>query len=525
MSRALTLCLGAAQVPALFPAWRRFARAAARPEQAQLTALRRILAGARGSAFFRDHRLERATGLSMFRSRVPLGDHDSHRPYIERICAGEPRVLCRAPVRMVEPTSGSAGAATKLIPYTDALLREFSAATDPWIHDLYRRRPALIGTRAYWSVSPVARAPRRTAGGLPLGFDDDTRYFGPLKRAVLSRLLAAPPSLARIPEMDRWRRETCLALLRCADLGLISVWSPTFLSLLMEAMTRELEALLSALPPARAAAVRAAIGPDGALDTARIWPRLRLISCWADGASAAYLPELRRRFSAVEIQPKGLLASEGVVSFPLCDHQGAVLAVAGHFLEFVDLDQPGRPPLLAHQLRPGGDYAPLLTTGGGLYRYRLGDHLRCLGRFRRTPLVRFVGKIDAVSDLCGEKLSAELAGSAIEAALARSGVKAPFALIAPHPGPPAGYVLYLESEAPAEALERVRRGVEAQLCAAHHYRYSRDLGQLQPLTVRRVKNGWARYQRALEQKGVRPGDIKPTPLDLSGAAKKAFEEP
>src|SRR5207245_667007 len=76
----------------------------------------------------------------------------------------------------------------------------------------------------------------------------------------------------------------------------------------------------------------------------QVWPRLTLISCWADAAAARFLPELREIFPAVEIQPKGLLATEGFVSFPMADHPAAALAVRCHFFEFEEADRPSPAP-------------------------------------------------------------------------------------------------------------------------------------------------------------------------------------
>src|SRR6266852_4437688 len=75
------------------------------------------------------------------------------------IAAGEPNVLTRDPVLLLEPTSGSTGG-EKLIPYTASLRREFQRAVAAWIGDLFRQRPAVRRGRAYWSLSPVF-GPRR----------------------------------------------------------------------------------------------------------------------------------------------------------------------------------------------------------------------------------------------------------------------------------------------------------------------------------------------------------------------------
>jgi hypothetical protein len=59
---------------------------------------------------------------------------------------------------------------------------------------------------------------------------------------------------------------------------------------------------------------------------------------------------------------------------------------------------------LLEEAEDGADYGLLVTQAGGLLRYRLGDRLRVCGRHRDTPLLEFIGRADAVSDLVGEKL-------------------------------------------------------------------------------------------------------------------------
>ena len=106
------------------------------------------------------------------------------------------------------------------------------------------------------------------------------------------------------------------------------------------------------VPRRRAAAVRARLATCTLGEA--LWPRLALVSCWADAAAADAVPALHRYVPHARIQPKGLLATEGVVSFPLqstCGRSVRVAAVAGHFLEFLDLEHPALRPRLAHELR------------------------------------------------------------------------------------------------------------------------------------------------------------------------------
>lgn len=525
LQRLIRHGLGPAHRLHLRRAWRRFERAAADPRAAQLAHLRELLQRNVATAFGREHRFGDVDGLEDFRRRVPVRSYRELSPWIERVARGEPGVLTDEPVRMMEVTGGSSAAA-KWIPYTAGLLREISAGTEPWLHDVHRAYPALHGARSYWSISPAARGERRTPGGLPIGFDDDAEYFGPVQRAVIASLMAVPGSVARVEDLEVWRHVTCRHLLAADDLGLISVWSPTFLTLLMQHLTAHLRELLADLPPRRAATIERALDRRGRLEGEALWPRLALISCWADGPSATFLRELREWFPRTPFQPKGLLATEGLVSFPLVGHQGGVVSPTGHFLEFLDLAAPNAPPLLLDELSPGGEYSPILTTAGGLYRYHLQDVVTCVGRLPggRMPFLRFERKLDCVTDLTGEKVDAAEAATAIERAARAEGVAYRFALLSPESGPPARYRLYLETDADDDALGRAARAVEAHLSGGHHYRYCRELGQLQPLAHARVRDGWATWQAALVARGQRAGDIKPSFLDVHGLAARAFAD-
>jgi hypothetical protein len=77
------------------------------------------------------------------------------------------------------------------------------------------------------------------------------------------------------------------------------------------------------------------------------------------------------------------------------------------------MDESGR-ATLAHELRRSEIYEALLTTGGGLYRHRLGDLVRVDGMVKLTPSVRFIGRAVGASDLLGEELSEALVGTVLD---------------------------------------------------------------------------------------------------------------
>jgi hypothetical protein len=329
---------------------------------------------------------------------------------------------------------------------------------------------------------------------------------------------------------------------------MVSVWSPTFLTLLADELDRRWPILLADLERgridealdlpaelraeleralgrqrARARALSGAFGSDAPpTDLGLIWPRLALVSCWTDAQAARALPAMQARVPHVRIQSKGLLATEGVTSIPWRDHAAPVLAVASHVIELLPAaadgthaprDEPvdGTLARAAHELEPGMRAEVLLTTAGGLTRYRTFDVVECVGRARGsdTPLVRFVGRADLASDLAGEKLVPE----AVEAALDEVGVPLG-SFLAPVVDAPAHYVLVLDSAhvTSARATE-LAAAVDARLARQHHSALCRELGQLAPIQPLRIADAATAWERASLALGQRAGSRKDAALD------------
>ena len=163
---------------------------------------------------------------------------------------------------------------------------------------------------------------------------------------------------------------------------------------------------------------------------------------------------------------------------------------------------------------PGGRYAVILTTAGGLYRYLLNDLVRVSGRWRGLPTLDFLGRVSCC-DLVGEKLSEVFCGSVLER-LFPDGQRPELAFFAPLKTADAWrYGLFLQKRGlqSRTALGLAGRA-EMLLRENYHYGLARSLGQLLPLRLFEVnRGGWADFDRRLVGEGTRLGDIKPPTLD------------
>jgi hypothetical protein len=495
----------------------RYSRALANCRSVQQRLLADTLARNAATDFGRRHDFARLKSPADFRAAVPVTDYEVLLPDFERIADGEPAVLTAEPVTHFALTSGSCGAA-KRIPYTASLQRQFRAALAPWIRDSFERQPALRQGAAYWSITPLFGPREQSPGGIPNGFEEDSAYLGRALKPLIDATLAAPGTVARITEMEDFRRATMLCLLGRADLALISVWHPTFLTLLLDWMSTHWESLLQdlslgfrleapelALPPAPGRAC--ALGHADPADTASIWPNLALISCWGDGPAKPYLSALAARFPQARIQNKGLIATEGFLSLPFAGRWP--LAVTSHYFEFETAEGEA---LSAWQLEQGRDYGPLLTTDGGLYRYRLGDRVRCTGHLGDTPTIAFLGKVEGCCDRFGEKLNEAFVADVLQRLFRARGLDCRFALLAPEVTVEGTrYTLFIET--PQAATAHLAAELDNLLRTNPHYDYCLRLGQLLGARICKVPPGaQERYMEHLVARKRRLGDIKPTAL-------------
>ena len=460
-----------------------FGRAHDDPAAAHAAKLRACIARNAATAFGSEHDFANLASYEDFASAVPVRTYEDFKPWIRRIAHGEKGVLTTEPVEGFEETSGSSGI-EKLIPVTASLKREFEAAVGLWMRDLARRMPRAFAGHFYWSISPPVKPGRKTPCGLSVGLNNDLDFFTDRSASLLGSVMAVPPEVCRVAEPEGFLRATVGALLECADLSMISVWSPNFFLSLDRYLCLRL-------------------GRDNFV-WSELWPGLALLSCWTDAQSAMWMPKVRERLGRVMVQGKGLLSTEGVVSVPIGPvTQAPVLALTSHFFEFRERGN-GR-IRLAGELGSGLDYEVILTTGGGLYRYATGDVVRSAGDFS----LRFQGRRGRNSDLVGEKLDEVQVMDALE------GIKGARFLAAYHGANGCGYRLYLEENADiGPALDRV----EHRLMRNGYYRQALALGQLRCLEgeILSAEDESGLVEKLSIREKRKLGDVKVPPLFRTG---------
>jgi hypothetical protein len=384
----------------------------------------------------------------------------------------------------------------------------------------------------------------------------------------MRRLLAVPTSVAQLRNIENFQYATLAGLLSAKDLALISVWSPTFLTTLFarlpnwaERIVEDIEAGQLHFPQtnadhgfkefsvkrnrSRSRFLKTKLqefGPSARF-LKTIWPSLSLVSAWGDASASMFLPELKSWLPDVPFQPKGLLATEGVTSFPLRSSHGSALAIRSHVFEFQPVEtavDPTRPAKWAWELEQGCRYQVLLTTGGGLYRYAIGDEIEVTGFSRQCPLLKFTGRAGVQSDLVGEKLHEQHVRDAIRRSCESLRLEPAFAMLIPvhaeasdqHLAPGYRAILVMRNlnctTAELETFERnVAEKIELQLCNNSQYRYAIGLGQLRKLDTwilpTSPEQAWSVYESECRRRGQKSGDIKPTVIARGAGWDNVFK--
>lgn len=496
-----------------------FFKAVENPQKRCNAYLLELLSKNKNTLYGKEHAFGAIKTPADYKKNAPLTVYEDYAPFIDKIAAGEKGVLTEDEVLLFEPTSGSSGP-VKLIPYTTSLKRDFSAGIAPWLSSTFAANPGAMRGEAYWSITP-AQDIDKMYGQIQVGFEDDSEYLGFFGKLIQKKLFAVPGDVKHIHDPDAFKRKTLAWMIARKNLRLISIWSPTFLSLLVEYLGGHLEEVLRELYSLgfarRAREVEKLFLRYDLPEALRgIWPGLSLISCWAHGPSRHYARKLSEYFPGTPLEEKGVISTEAMVSIPVAGAIDPVLSVCSHYFEFQNTDD-----LQVYdigQLKEGAHYKVIVTTGGGLYRYQSGDIVEITGRYKNTPTMKFISN-DNVSDLFGEKVSYQWAAKTLEEIFVKTGLRPDIFFLSPiQTGNKGEYCLFIDAKSMDESkAEILAAELESSLMQNYHYLYCRKLGQLSGASVFRIcsepVSGLRQYKTALHKKGIKIGDIKPAAID------------
>ncbi len=457
----------------------------------QIKTLRALLHRAQDTAFGLEHRfrdiLNRPDPVRAFRETVPVHDYNAlFDRWWHRSLAQEPDICWPGKTVCFALSSGTSGAPSKYIPVTREMQRAMKKASmemflgiaeipevDP---SIYARQMLMLGSTIELRREggcQVGDLSGINAGRIPVWF---RKYYRPGFR------------IARIRDWDA-RIEAIAAEAPRWDVGVIS-GIPAWVQLMMERV----------------------IERNRLSNIHEIWPNL---SVYASGGVAfgPYIKGFEKMLGRPLVYLDTYLASEGFVAFQTRTGTNAMQLLLGNgiYYEFVPFDdrcfgpdgdiRPDAPALALDEVQTGVDYALLMTTCSGAWRYLIGDTVRFTDLGRRELVI--TGRTKHFLSVTGEHLSVDNMNAAVRQLGEQSGLDIREFTVAgiPYDGLFAhkwylGVDLPVENAVLAEPLDRALRALNAD------YDTERRENALRAVIVETVPADWFyEWQRALGKLG------------------------
>ncbi|MBS1525732.1 MAG: GH3 auxin-responsive promoter family protein [Bacteroidetes bacterium] len=369
------------------------------PNEVQEEWFEQLLSSAENTEWGRKYHYGNIENLDQFRERVPIQTYDTLKPYIERMLNGEQNVLWPSEIRWFAKSSGTTNDRSKFIPVSEESLEEchFKGGKDM--------------LTLYFNNRPNARI--FTGKTLTLGgshqvsqFNADTS-FGDLS-AVIMKNLPLWAEFYRTPHLD-------IALLDNFEEKIEK----------MARITKDVNVTsISGVPTWNLLLFKRILELTGKSNLLEVWPNLELYF-----HGAVNFTPYREQFKM--LIPKEDMhyletynASEGFFGIQDLEEHGDMLLMLdyGIFYEFLPLENINdeHPKTLSlDEVEVGKNYALIISTNAGLWRYMIGDTIRftTLAPYR----IQITGRTKHFINAFGEELIIDNAERALDEACRQTG--------------------------------------------------------------------------------------------------------
>ena len=376
-------------------------RYATQAREIQERVLGRLVRRAADTEYGREHHFSAIRSYADFAREVPVNDYESLKDDIHRMRYGAKDVLWPGRVRQFAKSSGTTGDKSKFIPVTPVGMRRLHMmggrdATSIYLEQHPQTR--LLHGKAFTlsgSFDPEAETPYSVAGDISALIKASIPlFYRPLVRT------APPRQLSEIRDFEEKREKVARYLLtqNITSLSGVPSW-------ILSIFSRALEL-------------------SGKQNFLEVWPELELFV--HGGVGFAPYRDLYRRLIPSEkmYYMEAYNATEGFFGLQDDPADPAMLLMIDYdaFYEFVPLtalDHPEAHAVPLWETKPGVNYAILVSTSCGLWRYLIGDTVR----FTQKDPYKFVitGRTRQFINAFGEELIVDNAEKGIRAACEATG--------------------------------------------------------------------------------------------------------
>ena len=383
-----------------------------------------------------------------YQKLVPVITYDDIGSYTERMADGEKNVLTAYPLDHMNTTAGTTGS-YKMIPFTSELAKSFVRYNKHWIDALKGEQldSAWMEGRAFCTSEGTCtkRDSGITVGCASSKMAEYIRGGADALDAILRTLYTSPYEATNpAPQSDSKYLHVRFALMDKNITGIITGFYSQiaqifqYIALNYKMLIHDIatgtidesidlpddvrESILRKIQPMpERAAELEEIFKNGADHpfVPQIWPKLiYMYGVGGDGFSI-YDKTIKERFTnnCLKNIYAGVNASEGIWSIPVkLDMEDGALAPGSAFMEFLPVDADGdfSKIVTMDKLEVGQTYELVITNLAGFYRYRMSDAVQVTGFYEKTPLVRFMFRVNRVISMVNEKITEHALQNVVE---------------------------------------------------------------------------------------------------------------
>ena len=363
------------------------------PAAAQRHVLQSLISDAQYTVFGKKYNFTKLFTIKEFKQRVPLHEYDDMRPYIERMMKGEENVLWNTPVTWFAKSSGTTNDKSKFIPVSEESLKEnhFRASKD-------------VLTKYY---NNFPNSGLLTGKGLVVGGSHTiNKVNAEIQYGDLSAVL-----MQNSPFWGQWLRTPELSI------ALLDEWENKIEQLAL-VTSQENVTSLAGVPTWTLLLMKRILEITGKQTIGEVWPNLELYM----NGGVSFIP-YREQFEKIIGKPINYLeiynASEGFIAAQVKPNDDGLLLFTEHgiFYEFMPVSEYGdkhAKTLSLNHVKLNTNYAIVISTTGGLWRYIMGDTVSftSLNPYK----IKITGRLKHYMNAFGEEVIVNNADKAVAAA-------------------------------------------------------------------------------------------------------------
>lgn len=370
------------------------------PNEVQEELLINLIRSSENTAFGKEYDFSSIKNYRTFAERMPISSYEDLEPHIEKTRQGEQNVFWPTPIKLFAKSSGTTNAKSKFIPVSYEALEDchYKASKDLLCLYLNNNEDSQLFTGKSLRL-----------GGSKQLYENNNTFFGDLS-AIL------------IDNMPFWAEFSSTP---SNKVSLMSEWESKLAAIVSETVNENVTSF-AGVPSWMLVLMNRVLEETGKSNLLEIWPNLEVY--FHGGVSfepyrdqyKKILPKSDFRFYEI------YNASEGFFAIQDSNDSNELLLMLdyGIFYEFIPMDTFGTPnqrviPLA--EVEVNKNYAMVITTNAGLWRYMIGDTIRFTSV--KPYRIKVTGRTKHHINVFGEELMVENTDRAIAKACELTGAE------------------------------------------------------------------------------------------------------